>query len=559
MAESSFFNSDQFMPHGMCYLWQTDVLWTTVVADLFTAVAYFSFTIAFIVFVKKRKNLQYSWFFVLAGSIVFLACGVSHLLAVVVIWKPIYGVLAIVKAMTAISSVVAGVAIWYVLPFFLELPSPSDLQKEKDKSDQYGREVKQLNDSLEHQVKERTSELERLKNYMQNIIDSMPSVLIGIDGSLNITQWNKTAEELVGIPAKEVLGRPLDLVSSTWDIEGNEVKRAIDTNTQSTKNNKSRIDDGIRIYEDITIYPLHTSSMEGAVIRIDDVTAEVRLQETLIQSEKMLSVGGLAAGMAHEINNPLAGMVQTANVMKQRLLDPNLPANLKVADSLGISLKNIYDYIDKRDIPRMLNAITDSGARVADIVENMLSFARKSEEIISSHNVAELLDKTLELSATDYDLKKHYDFKAITIIKEYEANLDEIPCDGAKIQQVLLNIFRNGAEAMQEAMTPDPHFIIRVFEQPIVHSLKTFLTIEIEDNGPGMGEETKRRIFEPFFTTKAVGVGTGLGLSVSYFIITENHGGQLFVESTLGKGTKFVIQLPTSRKGGENENNLNLG
>lgn len=103
-----------------------------------------------------------------------------------------------------------------------------------------------------------------------------------------------------------------------------------------------------------------------------------------------------------------------------------------------------------------------------------------------------------------------------------------------------MNIVRNGAEAMQEAKTERPQFILRTQHD----SDPKRIVIEIEDNGPGINESTRRRIFEPFFTTKPVGVGTGLGLSVSYFIIAENHRGEMSVESELGKGTKFIIRLP---------------
>lgn len=122
-----------------------------------------------------------------------------------------------------------------------------------------------------------------------------------------------------------------------------------------------------------------------------------------------------------------------------------------------------------------------------------------------------------------------------------------VPCKGAKIQQVLLNILRNGAQAMQEAMEKNneykPKFILRLFRETEAN----MLCIEIEDNGPGMDEKIRKRIFEPFFTTKPVGDGTGLGLSVSYFIITEDHGGEMTVESTPGFGAKFIIRLPLEK------------
>lgn len=136
--------------------------------------------------------------------------------------------------------------------------------------------------------------------------------------------------------------------------------------------------------------------------------------------------------------------------------------------------------------------------------------------------------------------------KSIEIRREFEDGLPPVSCEGAKIQQVLLNIFRNGADAMQTAGTGKPMFIVRMeFDKE-----RKMVCMEIEDNGPGMDEAIRKRVFEPFYTTKPVGEGTGLGLSVSYFIITENHGGKIAVESQPGKGTKFIIRLPLNRVSG---------
>jgi len=388
------------------------------------------------------------------------------------------------------------------------------------------------------------SELKRLQNLLSNIVNSMPSVLVGVDLDGKVIQWNHEAEKITGVPLKKadgcllnhVLPLMADEMKHVFDaITAGEIKRNVKVTQKS--NNDVR-------FSDVTIYPLISNGVKGAVIRIDDVTDKVRMEEMMIQSEKMLSVGGLAAGMAHEINNPLGGMMQTANVMTNRLTNIEMAANLRAAKEIGIRLDDVKRFMEKRGILRMLTTINDSGRRVAEIVDNMLSFARKSDAAVSTHDPADLLDIILELASTDYDLKKHYDFKTIEIIKEYEDNLPMVACEGAKIQQVLLNILRNGAQAMQEAMPKNsennPRFILR-----LSHETETdMLHIEIEDNGPGMDEETRKRIFEPFFTTKPVGIGTGLGLSVSYFIIIENHGGEISVESTPGTGAKFIIRLP---------------
>ncbi|MCP4686579.1 MAG: histidine kinase, partial [Desulfobacterales bacterium] len=201
--------------------------------------------------------------------------------------------------------------------------------------------------------------------------------------------------------------------------------------------------------EEVTIFPLVANGVDGAVIRIDDITDKVRMEEMMIQSEKMLSVGGLAAGMAHEINNPLAGLMQNAGVLANRLGgEIDIPANRRAAEAAGVSMAVIRAFMEARGVPGMLKTINESGRRVAAIVDNMLSFARKSDDRTSSHDLAKLMDRTLELAGTDYHLKKQYDFKKIEIEKEYESALPLAPCEGAKIQQVLLNILRNGAQAM---------------------------------------------------------------------------------------------------------------
>lgn len=384
-------------------------------------------------------------------------------------------------------------------------------------------------------------EADRLRNLLANIVDSMPSILVGVDGRGRVTQWNATVEKATGIRSQRAQGKLLTEVFPQMQRELENIRKSIQTKTAIVEQKRTSLLGIEGGYEDVTIYPLITNGVEGAVIRIDDVTEKVRLEEMMIQSEKMLSVGGLAAGMAHEINNPLAGMLQTAEVMSNRLgKNVTLAANVKAAEQAGTDMNAITAFMEARGILRMLETIRSSGARVADIVENMLSFARKSEAATSTCRVEEIMDKTIALAATDYDLKQSYDFKRIDIRRDYDDQVPTVPCERAKIQQVLLNILRNGAQAMQAAGTAQPTFTIRTrFDM-----VRSMVCVEVEDNGPGMDEQTRRRVFEPFFTTKPVGVGTGLGLSVSYFIITENHKGEMSVESAPGKGARFIVRLP---------------
>ncbi len=321
------------------------------------------------------------------------------------------------------------------------------------------------------------------------------------------------------------------------------------------EHNKRNLSDSYEIMakrKDRSIFPIEIGirymeykNQEVRVAAIRDISERKKIAELMIQTEKMMSVGGLAAGMAHEINNPLAGLLQTISVIANRLGgDMQIPANQRAAEEAGTSLDIIRNYITARGIPEMVDSINEMGCRIADIVGNMLSFARKSDVITSSHHLSELLDRTLDLASTDFDLGNHYDFRQIEIIREYEENLPSIPCERAKIQQVILNILSNGAEAMKEGKTENPRFILRTR----LESAPNRVYMEIEDNGPGMENEIRKRIFEPFFTTKPVGVGTGLGLSISYFIIKENHGGEMRVETIPGRSTNFIISLPLEEK-----------
>ena len=386
-------------------------------------------------------------------------------------------------------------------------------------------------------------EMRRLRNYLINVINSMPSVLVGVDLDGRVTQWNVAAEQATGVTAESAQGQPLDRLLPTLSQQLNGVRRAMPGQTVKTAVKVPRSVGGETRYEDITVYPLVSDGIEGAVIRVDDVTERARIDEMMVQSEKMLSVGGLAAGMAHEINNPLGVILQALQNVFRRVA-PDLPANIRAAEKCGVDLTRMRRYLEAREIFVFLDDIRQSGERAAAIVANMLSFSRKTEGKGTPADIAELLERTVPLAASDYDLKKHYDFRQIEVVREYQPGVPPVTCQAAKIQQVFLNILRNGAEAMRMMKTvgQSPRFVLRVLGD------EKMVRVEIEDNGPGMDEATRKRVFEPFFTTKPPGSGTGLGLSVSYFIITEDHGGIMTVESNPGAGSRFIIQLPVEGK-----------
>jgi PAS domain S-box-containing protein len=384
-----------------------------------------------------------------------------------------------------------------------------------------------------------TKELLTLRNLLSNIINSMPSILVGVDAEGHVMQWNHEAERISGIKAVKAQGRLLGEVFPDLGSEMTRVLAAIGNREFQHDERIPCIIGNETRFADVTVYPLTTDGADGAVIRLDDVTDRVRIEEMMVQTEKMMSVGGLAAGMAHEINNPLAGILQNLQVMRNRITHTT-DRNVSAAEAAGTSLGAIQAYMEERGLLTMMDSVAEAGRRAAKIVDNMLSFSRKEEAHFEPNNLAEIMERSLELASNDYNLKKRFDFRHIRIVRDYDDTLGLIPCESSQMQQVILNLLSNSAQAMAEHPDPSKESCITVR----LKRREEMALIEVEDNGPGMNAETRKRVFEPFFTTKEVGHGTGLGLSVSYFIVTENHGGTMRVESSPGKGARFSIRIP---------------
>jgi len=380
-------------------------------------------------------------------------------------------------------------------------------------------------------------ELAKAREFLQSIIDSMPSALVAIDSHGRITHWNRAAAQRRGMGAGAAVGRSFAEIFPFLDLNQEDLTRALEEARLVKKERLPVPADGETRYVDLMVYPLvHDSN--GAVVRIDDVTERVRIEEMMVQTEKMMSVGGLAAGMAHEINNPLGIMaVGCQNLMRR--VSGEIPENLRVAGELGLDLDRMREYLTQRGFFRFLEGMQAATARATRIVSAMLAYSRSSSSSFVPVRLNELIDKVLRLAGHDYDLKKRYDFRRIAIRRETIGESDEIYCDETAIEQVLLNLLRNAAQAMAAGpMTEPPEIRLSVADEGALARL------EVADNGPGMSEEVSRRLFQPFFTTKPVGVGTGLGLSVAYFIVTEEHRGTLEVDSAPGRGARFIVRLP---------------
>jgi PAS domain S-box-containing protein len=396
------------------------------------------------------------------------------------------------------------------------------------------------------EAKKSQQAMAHMRGYLQKIVDAMPSILVGVDLGGHITQWNQEARKITGISEATACGRPVEAVMTGLKPHMEMIRQAMAREITMKVEKVPHPCPREQRFADIVVYPIMVSRMEGVVIRVDDVTARVRMENMMVQTEKMMSVGGLAAGMAHEINNPLGTMMQNAQNIFRRI-SPELPQNRVAAEQCGIALENVVAYLVKRQIHTLLEGIRLSGQKAYEIVENMLNFSRKSESRKTPVALADLLEKTVSLAAHDYDLKKKYDFRRIRIERHYDESLEAVPCVGTEIEQVLLNLLRNAAQAMSEKEKSDqaPTIILKLYRE------NEMAVIELQDNGPGMAEQALKRVFEPFFSTKDIGIGTGLGLSVSYFIVTNNHNGSMEVQSEPGKGATFIVRLPLQKGAAE--------
>lgn len=383
--------------------------------------------------------------------------------------------------------------------------------------------------------------LRSFKQYLNSVVDSMPSILIGIDANGAVTLWNKHAENATGKSMQVALGKQVVSLFPEFSNELTGYSLAICENRPQFFEKVKRLRNGETIYVDVLIYPLSLENSQGAVVRMDNVTQRVKMEQMMIQTEKILSVGGLAAGMAHEINNPLGVIMMSVQNIERRFAQDH-KLNLDIANKFGLDLGKVNLYLEERKIWKLLESMKSSIARASEIITNMLHYSRRSESKMAPNDLNKICDQAIQLASSDFDLKKKYDFRNLTIKKEYDKDLGLVCCTETEIEQVILNLLKNAAQAMNELVEKGEHIIIIK-----TRAEGTMAYIEIQDTGPGIDETIKNRIFEPFFTTKAPGSGTGLGLSVSYMIIVNNHLGTFNVDSAPGKGCRFIIGLPINR------------
>ncbi|MBZ8179385.1 sensor histidine kinase [Oscillatoria salina] len=484
-----------FIPHGHCYLWKTGLVGLHTSSDALISLAYFLIPLELIYIVKKRQDIPFDWVFMLFSSFI-ICCGITHVMEIWTLWHPNYWLSGYLKAVTAVVSLCTAWVVVELIPKVLAIPSPEQL--------------KRANLALENEIKERKQIQEKLSQLTSELEERVQQ---------------RTAE----------------------------LERANKLLQQENKE-RSLAEEALRQSE----YRLQQKAEELAITLQELQQAEAQL----VQSEKMTSLGQMVAGIAHEINNPINFIYAnippineyTKNFLELiELYQKHYPQPVaEIAEKIEeIEL----DFIAK-DVGKIVNSIKIGSERIRGIIKSLRTFSRLDESEKKEIEIHEGIDSTLML--LQHRIKENSHCSAIEIIKNY-GELPLVECYASKINQVLMNIFSNAIDALEEKQRKmkanteynslEANFSPRIeISTNVVEN--TWVQIEITDNGIGISPDVCQKIYDPFYTTKPVGYGTGLGLAISYQIINNEHRGILTCVSELEKETKFIIKIPlnTSKK-----------
>ena len=384
------------------------------------------------------------------------------------------------------------------------------------------------NARLYHSLELKANEYQRLKDYNENIVESLSVGILATDLDDRVESWNAQLELTFGISREQAVGRrlahllPAGLVAEVERVRGESGIRNVykfrlraddfpaEFRPQPASNGGSR---GEERMLNIAIAPLVAKNFDpiGRLIILDDVTERIELEEQLAHADKMSSIGVLAAGVAHEVNTPLAVISSYAQMLAKQVADD--PQQMKILDK-----------------------ITSQTFRASEIVNALLNASRVSPRELAPLDLNQVLQETLSLVEPQLPQDK------ITVRLDLKPEAASVVGNSGKLQQVFLNLLLNARDAMPRGgeLTVQTRVVESNQGEPAAQ-------IVISDTGVGMTAEQARRAFEPFFTTKEPKRGTGLGLAVSYGIVRE-HSGNMSVESAPGKGASFRVELPLARK-----------
>ncbi|MGA7920988.1 MAG: ATP-binding protein [Candidatus Acidiferrales bacterium] len=363
------------------------------------------------------------------------------------------------------------------------------------------------NARLYNSLEQKAMQIERLKDFSENIVESLKIGVLTVDLEDRIESWNPQLENLLTISRSEALHRKLQEVLPQ-DLVAEITARAASDHVSGIYKFHLNTRAGHHLVVNASIAPLvgKSGARLGRLILLDDITQRVRLEEQMVQTEKLTSLGLLAAGVAHEVNTPLAVI---SNYIQ--MLAKQIPAD------------------DPRQ--KTIERIVKQTFRASEIVNNLLNFSRTGAAEFIEVDINNVLEETLTLVQHPFKTAR------VNVVKNYNQQLPPVLGSITRLQQVFLNLFMNARDAMPQGG------MLEV--RTAAHNGS--VEVEVTDTGSGISPENLHRIFDPFFTTKATGRGTGLGLSVSYGIIKE-HAGKVDVRSTPGQGTSFRLEFPVARK-----------
>ncbi|MEC4889005.1 MAG: PAS domain S-box protein [Nitrospira sp.] len=368
------------------------------------------------------------------------------------------------------------------------------------------RQLQSYREELEVKVRERTKEIEETKQYLENLLENANDVIYTLDNEQRFTYVNSKIEAW-GYRKEDLLGRPyLSLLSKRH--RGRRLKSTLDIGAKQVYEVEVVTRTGEARSVMVSVSPLH--GVDGEILGVlgiaRDMTETKKLEQQIRNSEKLASVGKLAAGVAHEINNPLGGILNCLYNLGKGTIPP--------------ARREEY-----------LASMEDGLRRVQKIVRQLLDFSQQHQPEFALAEINAVIERVLVLTNHLFAPNR------ITLETALGTGLPSVMIDRHMIEQVLMNLILNAVQAMKEGG---------------VLSIRTWVEegicmVEIRDTGSGIPASVLPKIFDPFFTTKGQGEGTGLGLSVSLGIV-ERHGGKILVESEVGKGTVFTLCLPVSRE-----------
>ena len=513
-------DSSMFSPHGICLLWEPELIWLHVTSDALIAMAYFSIPIALAIFVSKRRDLKFGWLY-WAFGVFILACGFTHVLSIYTLWVPIYGIEGLVKAATAIASVFTAGMLWPLLPELLTIPSPFELRQVRaalEEEELKGRGAERLLAQFQETQRALRESMARLTAVVETAVDGF----ILIDSRGRILLFNPACERLFGYRADEVFQENVKLLMpQTYSLHHDDYLR----NFLRTGERKiigigrevvGRRKDGSTFPMDLSVGEAKQDGESIFVGIIHDLTERKLTERQLQQAQKMEMVGQLSGGIAHDFNNLLTVIVGNAEYLSEQLKS-------------------------RLDLRQLADDICQAGERGAELTRRLLAFSRRQllrPRAIDCH----------ELIASTCKLLKRTLRENIEVTTAFNADAIFAFADSGQLESAVLNLALNAQDAMAAGgrLTISTGIASLDDNDQGVHpdiESGEYAMIAVTDNGEGMTSDVAARAFEPFFTTKEVGKGSGLGLSMVYGFVKQSNG-HVSIYSEPGLGTTVRIYLP---------------